>query len=67
LWLALAEAWAARCTPRERDKGEKAIAEAVADGVVAADIVSEDEYSLARYRRSEQLDVEHLSPPTPAS
>jgi hypothetical protein len=66
LWLALAEAWAARCTPRERDKAERAIAEAVADGVVAADIASEDEYSLARYRRSEQLDVEHLSPPTPA-
>jgi hypothetical protein len=66
LWLALAEAWAAKCTPRGRDKGDPAVAEAVAGGEIAADIASDDEYSLARYRRSERLDVEHLSPPAPA-
>jgi len=66
LWLALAEAWAARCTPRGRDKDDPAVAEAVAGGEIAADILSDDEYSHARYRRSERLDVEHLSPPPPA-
>lgn len=66
LWLALAEAWAVKCTPRGRDKDNPAVAEAVAGGEIAADIASDDEYSLARYRRSERLDVEHLSPPTPA-
>lgn len=66
LWLALAEAWAARCMPRGRDKDDPAVAEAVAGGEIAADILSDDEYSLARYRRSERLDVEHLSPPSPA-
>ena len=66
LWLALAEAWAAKCTPRGRDKENPAVAEAVAGGEIAADIASDDEYSLARYRRSERLDVEHLSPPAPA-
>lgn len=66
LWLALAEAWAARCVPRGRYKDDEAVAGAVAGGAVTADIVSEDEYSLVRYRRSEQLDVDHLSPPTPA-
>jgi hypothetical protein len=65
LWLALAEAWTARCVPRGRFKDDEAVVAAVADGAVTADIVSEDEYSLVRYRRSEQLDVDHLSPPTP--
>jgi hypothetical protein len=66
LWLALAEAWAAKCTPRGRDRENPAVAEVVAGGEIAADIASDDEYSLARYRRSERLDVEHLSPPAPA-
>lgn len=65
LWLALSEAWAAKCTPRGRDTSDPAVANAVAGGEVTADIVSDDEYSLARYRRSERLDVEHLSPPPP--
>jgi hypothetical protein len=66
LWLALADAWAARCIPRGRDKDDPAVTEAVAGGEIVADILSDDEYSLARYRRSERLDVEHLSPPPPA-
>jgi hypothetical protein len=33
---------------------------------VDADIVDETEYNLFRYRRSEQLDLDHLSPPNPA-
>jgi hypothetical protein len=66
LWLALAEAWAAKCAPRGSDKDDAAVAGAVAGGEIAADILSDDEYPLARYRRSERLDVEHLSPPAPA-
>ena len=65
LWLALAEAWAEKCVPRERYKDDPAVAAAVAGGGVSSEIVSDDEYSLARYRRSERLDVEHLSPPRP--
>ncbi len=66
LWLALAEAWAAKCAPRGHDRDDPAVIRAVAGGEIDADIASEDEYSLARYLRSERLDVEHLSPPTPA-
>jgi len=65
LWLALAEAWAAKCAPRGRDTDDPAVVNAVAGGEVTADIASDDEYPLARYRRSERLDVEHLSPPPP--
>ena len=65
LWLALAEAWAQRCAPRGAARNDATIVGAVRGGFVAGELVSEDEYSLARYRRSEQLDVDHLSPPTP--
>lgn len=65
LWLALAEAWAAKCVPRGRYKDDPAVAAAVTDGEISSEVVSDDEYSLARYRRSERLDVEHLSPPRP--
>jgi hypothetical protein len=65
LWLAVAEAWAAKCTPRSRDRDNPAVVSAVADGIISADIVSDDEYPLSRYRRSERLDVEHLSSPPP--
>ena len=66
LWLSLAEAWAARCTPdvRRYRPDEAARIQAAVSGV-DADIVEEREFDLYRYRRSEQLDVDHLSPPTP--
>jgi hypothetical protein len=65
LWLALAEAWADRCKPRGQDRNVPAVAAAVDGGAVGVELLSDDEYSLARYRRSEQLDLDHLSPPTP--
>lgn len=65
LWLALAEAWAGKCVPRGNYKTDPSVAAAVAGGGISSEIVSDDEYSLARYRRSERLDVEHLSPPRP--
>jgi hypothetical protein len=66
LWLALAEAWAAKCVPRGADRSSQSVLDAVTGGVITPDIVSDDEYSLSRYRRSERLDVEHLSPPPPS-
>ena len=66
LWLSLAEAWAARCTPdvgkRSPDDARKILA-AVAG--IDADVVDEGGFDLYRYRRSEQLDLDHLSPPIP--
>lgn len=62
LWGALTEAWAARCKPRANDAQ---VAGVVAGEAIVGELASDDEYTLARYRRSEQLDVDHLSPPTP--
>jgi hypothetical protein len=66
LWLSLAEAWAARCTPdiRKCSPGEAAKIQAAVSGI-DADVIEESGFDLYRYRRSEQLDVDHLSPPTP--
>jgi hypothetical protein len=60
-WAALAEAWADRCRPAPSNPPE------VMDAVTSltAEIVSADEYVLTRYRRSEQLDLDHLSEPAP--
>jgi hypothetical protein len=66
LWLSLAEAWAARCTPdvgkRSREDAAKILAAVTG---IDADLVDEGGFDLYRYRRSEQLDVDHLSPPIP--
>lgn len=61
LWMALAEAWAARCYP----KG--AVSDSVLDAVrsIEGEVVQADEFPLTRVRRSEQLDLDHLSAPTP--
>ena len=66
LWLSLAEAWAARCTPDvgKRSPEEAARIQAAITGI-DADLVDEREFDLYRYRRSEQLDIDHLSPPVP--
>ena len=66
LWLSLAEAWAARCMPdvRKYSSDEAAKIQAAVSGI-DADVVEESGFDLYRYRRSEQLDVDHLSPPTP--
>jgi hypothetical protein len=60
LWMSLGEAWAAKCKPKGTVSPE--IARAV---TLRAEVVSADEYSLARVMRSETLDLDHLSPPRP--
>jgi hypothetical protein len=66
LWLALTEAWAALCVPdvRRCSPDEAARIQAAVSGF-DADLVEESAFDLYRYRRSEALDVDHLSPPTP--
>jgi hypothetical protein len=61
LWMALGEAWAARCRPNPttlRDAEQAVIS-------IRGEVVPADEYSLMRVRRSEILDLDHLSPPSP--
>jgi len=60
-WMALGEAWADRCYPKGTPS--KKVLDSVAS--LIAEIVPADEYMLTRYRRSEQLDLDHLSVPTP--
>jgi len=66
LWLSLAEAWAARCAPDVgRRSPEDAAKILTAVTGIDADLVDEHGFDLYRYRRSEQLDVDHLSPSVP--
>jgi hypothetical protein len=61
LWMALGDAWAACCKPKGTHGQD------VRDAVrsVIGEVVPADEYPLTRVRRSELLDLDHLSPPTP--
>lgn len=59
LWMSLGAAWAAKCQPRGRVLPE--VRSAVSS--LRAEVVSADEYSLARVLRSEVLDLDHLSAP----
>ena len=61
LWEALAEAWSGRCKPRDKFSAQREVMEAVAGGEITSEVVSEDDYSLAHYRRSVGLDVDYLS------
>lgn len=63
LWSALADAWASRCQP-PADEPE-CVVNAVEDGQFSSDLVSADEFTLDRYWSSEEIDVDHLSPPPP--
>jgi hypothetical protein len=67
LWQALAEAWATRCRPGDLRAftSEEAAKIRIAVSVIEADVFTESGFDLYRYRRSEQLDLDHLSPPTP--
>jgi hypothetical protein len=72
LWLALAEAWAALCKPdlgklRRMGNFSEEDCERIQSTVtgVDADLVEETGFNLFRYRRSELLDLDHLSPPSP--
>jgi hypothetical protein len=61
LWMALGEAWANRCRP-PADAPEP-VRTAVSH--LGAEVVPADEFPLTRMRRTELLDLEHLSAPTP--
>ncbi|WP_131801409.1 hypothetical protein [Klenkia brasiliensis] len=60
LWMALADAWAELCTSGGAGVGGPTILEG---GEVTAEVVSEDEFSLGRMRRTEMLDLDHVSGP----
>lgn len=59
LWMALGDAWAAKCKPNN------SVATTVKDAVsmIRGEVIEADEYSLTRVMRSEVLDLDHLSPP----
>ncbi|MFI5930896.1 hypothetical protein [Actinoplanes sp. NPDC051494] len=61
LWMALGDAWAARCRPPAQ--ASEQVRTAVS--FIGAEVVPADEFPLTRVRRSELLDLDHLSAPTP--
>lgn len=61
LWMGLGEAWERKCDPGSN--ASEAVRTAVAD--LVAEVVPADEFPLTRVRRSEVLDLDHLSQPTP--
>ena len=63
LWLAISEALALQCKPRDKDAHQASVAGAVAN--IVGQIWTDDQFSLAEYRKSEALDLDHLSPPRP--
>lgn len=63
LWLALGEALGNVCKPKGSDAGNPSIQRAVAS--VIGQVSTDDEFNLAQYRRSEMLDLDHLSAPSP--
>ena len=60
LWMALGEAWAAKCRPKASSLEVRRAVTAI-----RGEVVSADEYTFARMARSEVLDLDHLSPPLP--
>lgn len=63
LWDEMAWALAASCKPKGRHAADANVSAAVS--VVEAMLWTDEDFSLARYRRSEQLDVDFLSDPVP--
>lgn len=63
LWSAFSDALAARCKLKPKFEAIPEIRDAVTS--VVGELSSDDEFSLARVRRSEQLDVDFLSDPVP--
>jgi hypothetical protein len=61
LWQTIGEAWAARCVPA--GEWQQSVHDAVAS--VVGEVVAADEYTYDRFRRSERLDLDHLSEPLP--
>lgn len=63
MWSAFSDALAARCKLKPMFEAIPEIRDAVTS--VVGELSSDDEFSLARVRRSEQLDVDFLSDPVP--
>ncbi|TDT31225.1 hypothetical protein [Naumannella halotolerans] len=63
LWGTFAESLADKCAPKGQYKGDPEVTGAVLS--VSGELSSDDEFPLSRARRSEQLDVDFLSDPTP--
>lgn len=63
LWLAFGEALASRCQPKGKDLMRPVVLNAV--GSIQGVISPEDEFTLVQFRRSESLDLDHLSAPGP--
>jgi hypothetical protein len=61
LWVAFGESLAAQCKPAENVPGD--VRNAVAS--FTAEVVSEDEFTYDRVLRTEEIDLDHLSPPPP--
>ncbi|WP_330452592.1 MULTISPECIES: hypothetical protein [unclassified Streptomyces] len=63
LWGGLADAWAKVCAA---PKGaSRAVLEAIQDGRVRGDLSTSEDFSFERFRNSEELDLDHLSPTLP--
>lgn len=63
LWGAFAWALADKCTPRQKFSDDESVNGAVLE--VEAEVWTDEEFPLSRVRKSEQLDVDFLSDPTP--
>jgi len=63
LWSTLAETLAMRCVPRAKDAEDPSVRDAVRE--IIGELSSDDEFPLSKVRRSEQLDIDFLSGPTP--
>lgn len=63
LWDEFAWSLAASCTPKGRHAGDQTVRGAVA--AVEAMLWTDEDFPLVRYRKTEQLDVDFLSDPTP--
>jgi hypothetical protein len=63
LWLALGEAWAATCSPAKRDQNPE-VMDALS-GPISVDVTTAEEFRYSHLRRTEELDLDHLSPALP--
>ncbi|MFE4581413.1 hypothetical protein [Streptomyces chartreusis] len=63
LWGGFADSLAALCVPPTSSTAD--VLAAVEDGQIRGDLSTSEEFSFERYRRSEELDLDHLSPPLP--
>ncbi|WP_201027039.1 hypothetical protein [Rhodococcus ruber] len=63
LWVEFADALARRCRLRGRDAKDPRYGNAVKS--VTGQLWAEDEFTLFHINRSEELDLDHLSPPAP--